>query len=272
MVIVTKYEFDALVQALDPKMPAASRQSLAEEYARLLIMAEEARRRGIDQLPELQTMLKFSTLQVLATRLVREISAKPAQVSAADVEVYFRDHLADYQEVSLSRIFVPAKPNDTIQSSTEAVARAEVLHKRAVNGEDFAALQREITGEPRPGEAAPKIRIGPVPCLSLPEVLRSVCDLEQGEISAVHADTSGYFICRLESRRIRELDEVRDEIRATLERERTDYEIENVSRPVSLQLDERYFGKRPNSVLAHKHGVHMPAPNTAGPPSGTHLH
>jgi hypothetical protein len=49
---VTKQDFDALARALDPNMSAAGRQALAAEYARLLIMAAEARRRGLDRLPE----------------------------------------------------------------------------------------------------------------------------------------------------------------------------------------------------------------------------
>ena len=108
---VTKQDFDALVRALDPNMSADGRQSLAAEYSRLLIMASEARRRGLDQLPELQTLLDFSALQLLGARLVRDINGSVSPVSSDEVEKYFRDHGRDYQEVILSRIFVPAHVN-----------------------------------------------------------------------------------------------------------------------------------------------------------------
>src|SRR5262245_60827420 len=77
-ITVTKKQFDALVQALQPNMDQASRQSLATEYSRLLIMAAEARRRHIDLSPELQTLLAFSKLQLLADRLVRDITVDTA--------------------------------------------------------------------------------------------------------------------------------------------------------------------------------------------------
>lgn len=158
---VTKQEFDALVRAIDPNMPASGRQALAAEYSRLLIMAAEARRRGLDQLPELQTLLKFSELQLLGARLVRDISGRASLVSPEEIEGYFRDHGRDYQEVTLSRIFVPAHPDGQSQHGSPAAERAEQAHTRAINGENFSTLQREIK------EASPTVSLGPMPCRSL---------------------------------------------------------------------------------------------------------
>ena len=262
--VVTKRDFDALVRALDPNMSAAGRQSLATEYTRLLIMAAEARRRGLDQLPELKTLLDFSALQLLGARLVRDINGSLSPVSSDEVEKYFRDHGRDYQEVILSRIFVPAQGNGQSQDLTATAARAEQARTRAMSGEDFAILQREIK------EASPNIQLGPMPCRSLPEAHRHVCDLKPGEISDTLIDRSGYSIYRLESRRRPELDNVRDEIRATLERQRVQEAIQSVRTPVSLELDEGYFGKLPKPDLASHHGMHFPNATTV--PSQTHAH
>lgn len=262
--VVTKEEFDALIQALDPNMTIDGRLSLAAEYSRVLIMAAEARRRGIDQLPEVQTLLKFSGLQVLANRLVREITATAPRVSSDEVEKYFRDHRRDYQEVSLSRILVSARPMDTTHDLVPAAARAEAVRARAINGEDFSALQREISGT-QPGTPGQTVKIGPVSCLSVPEAHRQVCDLKPGEVSSVLPGNLGFFIYRLESRHDRELSEAGDEIRNMLERQRLQQEIEMVRTPVSLDLDERYFGKLPKPDLASKHGMHFPAARTTAP-------
>ena len=262
---VTKRDFDALVRALDPNMSADGRQSLAAEYSRLLIMASEARRRGLDQLPELRTLIDFSALQLLGARLVRDINGSVSPVSCDEVEKYFRDHGRDYQEVVLSRIFVPAHVNGESKDVMQAAARAEQVRTRAMSGEDFAALQHEIK------EASPNIRLGPMPCRSLPEAHRPVCDLKPNEISNTLADSSGYSIYRLESRRRRELDDVRDEIRATLERQHLQEEIHEVRTPVSLELDEQYFGKLPKPDLASHHGMHFPNASTTVP-AQTHAH
>ena len=136
-----------------------------------------------------------------------------------------------------------------------------------MSGEDFALLQREIK------EASPNIRLGPMPCRSLPEAHRHVCDLKPNEISNILADNTGYSIYRLESSRRRELNDVRDEIRSTLERQRVQDAIQKVRTPVSLDLDEQYFGKLPKPDLASHHGMHFPnAGATGSPQAHSHQH
>lgn len=254
---VTREEFDALVLAIDPKMPEASKRSLAAEYSRLLIMAAEARRRGLDQSPEVQTLLKLSSLQVLSTSLVKAINANPSPVSSQDVETYFRDHEADYYKVSLSRIFVPAQIEHS-HSGVSATDQVAALHARAVKEGDFEALQREVAG----AGAGQNVRLGPTPCLSLPEKHRQVCLLKPSEISPVIADNSGYSIYRMESRTVLEFDKVSGEIRAMLERQYIQGEIQKVRAPLSLELDSKYFGELPATDVAHKHGLHFPPART----------
>jgi len=259
---VTKRDFDALVRALDPNMPADARQSLAAEYSRQLILAAEARRRGLDQLPEFQTLLQFSALQLLGARLVKDINGNVPVISPDEIHKYFRDHERDYRQVTLSRIVMPAQSG---QPGEDAADRAEQIRKRAISGEDFAALQRELTG----GEI--NTQIGPISCRSLPETHQPVCALALKDISPVIADNAGYSIYRLESKVFRELAEVRDDIRAILERLHVQEQIQKVRTPVLLELDEKYFGALPKPDVAHQHGMQFPAARTVSSEQ-THRH
>jgi bifunctional DNA-binding transcriptional regulator/antitoxin component of YhaV-PrlF toxin-antitoxin module len=263
---VSKHEFEALVRAIDPNMSIDARQSLAAEYSRLLIMAAEARRRGLDQLPELQTLVKFSELQILGARLVRDINASAPPISQEEIANYFRDHQRDYQEVTLSRIFVPDHSSRPNQHESQAAARAEQARTRATRGETFAALQSEIK------DASSNTSLGPMHCRSLPEAHRQVCDLQPGEISNILVDKSGYSIYRLESKRLRELDDVRDEIRATLERQHIQGQIQQFRTPASLELNQAYFGKLPESDVASHHGMHFPHAKPVLSSDQTHAH
>ena len=110
-----------------------------------------------------------------------------------------------------------------------------------------------------------------MPCRSLPDAHRQVCDLDTGEVSTILADNSGYSIYRLESVSRRQLDDVREEIRATLARQRVQEAIQKVRTPVSLELDEVYFGKLPKPDLASHHGMHFPNAKTTTP-SQNHTH
>jgi hypothetical protein len=264
---VTKGEFEGLVNALDPTMSAPNRQALAADYSRLLIMAAEARRRGIDRSPELQTLIHYSTLQVLASRLVYQMNAAAPAISAEDIEKYFANHATDYQEVVLSRIFVPAHPNHNGDGYSEAEAAAQAARLRILNGEEFSRVATELSSSSGPINSP----LGPVRCASLPEGVRPVCSLTQWEVSSPVKDAGGYSIYRLDSRTVKELADVREEVRQTIERERLQHELESARTPVSLDLNEQYFGHLPTPELAHKHG--MALPNTSsGDPHQSHTH
>ena len=126
---VGKNEFEALVRAIDPKMSPTDRQILAAEYARLLIMAAHARAQAIDRSPEFETLLKFSTLQLLSSQLVKQMNAAAPPVTAEAEEAYYREHARDYQEVALARIFIPPQPDHGGRGAAATAARAEDFRK-----------------------------------------------------------------------------------------------------------------------------------------------
>jgi PPIC-type PPIASE domain len=266
---IGKTEFDALVRAIDPKMSPNDRQALAAEYARLLIMAEHARAHSIDRSAEFEALRKFSALQLLSTQLVKQMNAGAVPVTAEDEEAYYRAHARDYQDVVLTRIFIPPQPDHGGNGAAKTKDRAGEFRSRAVTGQDFAALQREATG----GSAdavPPAPPREPVLCGALPEDIRPVCDLRAGEISAILPEGPGYSIYRLESKHPRQFAEVRQEIRTTLERQRLQANLGKVRNPITLDLDEGYFGKLPSADVAHKHGMHFPA--TSAAPTGHEGH
>jgi hypothetical protein len=266
---VGKDEFETLVRAIDPKMSPVNRQILAAEYARLLIMAAHARAQAIDRSPEFETLLKFSTIQLLSTLLVKQMNAAAPPVTAGAEEAYYREHARDYQEVMLARIFIPPQPDHGGKGTATTAARAEDFRNRALGGQDFASLQRESAGG-APDATPPAAPWAPVLCANLPEAIRQVCDLRPGEISAVLPEGPGFSIYRLESKHARELAEVRQDIHTTIERLRLQADLEKVRTPMALDLDESYFGKLPDPDVAHKHGMHFPA--TSAPASGHEGH
>jgi hypothetical protein len=100
-----------------------------------------------------------------------------------------------------------------------------------------------------------------------------VCDSQPGVISPAFSDRLGHAVYRLESRRDRTLKEVREQIRSTIERERIQSALARVRSPVSLELNEQYFGKLAGGSI---HGLHFHAtsmkPPSAGTAGGDHKH
>jgi len=67
--VVTRAEFEKLIDALSPNMPAPARRQLATRYAMGLVMAHEAHKMGIDQGPRFEELLRIARLQVASQQL-----------------------------------------------------------------------------------------------------------------------------------------------------------------------------------------------------------
>jgi hypothetical protein len=151
--LVTKAEFEKLVDALNPQMSGPARRQLAESYPRLFLFANRARELGLDKDPRFAEMLRFASMQLLTESLTRYFQQQANSISDADVEKYYKDNAIKFERAELLRIFVPKqtrpaqKPPSGEESSTVTdspmFAVAEKIRARAAAGEDFQQLQKE---------------------------------------------------------------------------------------------------------------------------------
>jgi parvulin-like peptidyl-prolyl isomerase len=248
--VVTRAEFDSLIAALDPAMPDSNRLNLATEYARLLILGEEARRLKLDQQPQFKKLEEFTGLQLLERQLVRALGAEASTVSQDDMEQYYKQNAASYELGSLRRLFIPKT------GSAGELTQAEAMQKRAAKGEDFDSLQGEIwSGQGRITDR-PSTRIGPVRRPLVPAAQQKIFDLNPGDVSAVQSDDSGYTIYKLESKTAIPLETVEADIRGRLQSQRLQDRIRDLRAAVMISVNEDYFGDLPKTEeLARHHGM-----------------
>ncbi len=64
--VITRAEFEALADALQPNMNAAMKRRLADVYPKMLVMAYEARKRGLEKVPKYKQVQQFAKLQNLS--------------------------------------------------------------------------------------------------------------------------------------------------------------------------------------------------------------
>ena len=248
--VITRTEFDSLIAALDPAMPDSNRLNLATEYARLLVLGEEARRLKLDQQPQFKELEEFTKLQLLERQLVRALGTEAATVSKDDVEQYYKQNAASYELGSLRRLFIPKT------GSTGELAQAEGMRRRAAKGEDFDFLQSEIWSAQGRITDRPSTRIGPVRRPLVPEAQQKMFDANPGDVSAVQSDDSGYTIYKLESKTAIPLETVEAEIRGRLQSQRLQERIRDLRAVVMISVNEDYFGELPKTEeLAKHHGM-----------------
>ncbi|MGB7329788.1 MAG: hypothetical protein WBD25_00260, partial [Terriglobales bacterium] len=168
--VVTRAEFDKLVEALQPGMSAPVRRNLATRYATMLRMSTEAEKRGLDKQPKYDEMMHYARMQILSQQLSIALQQDAAKISDSDIEDYYKKNELNYEQATFARIFIPrakqivnqvvtpktvekaTTANPTPPQPTEAQKKAaeEAMDKvaanvreRATQGDDPDKLQKD---------------------------------------------------------------------------------------------------------------------------------
>src|ERR1700758_4874688 len=107
--VVTRAQFEKMADAIQPNMPANVRQRLASAYPRLLLMAHEAQKRGLDKEPRFEELMQFARLQILNQELNRSLQEESAQIPDKDIADYYHNNSEAFEMFTLERIFIPAR-------------------------------------------------------------------------------------------------------------------------------------------------------------------
>jgi PPIC-type PPIASE domain len=281
--VITRAEFEKVVNAVQPSMPGRARRSFADRYAHTLVMAHKAEEMGLDKSATYEERMQLARIQVLSQELGRALQEKASQISDKEIEDYYHANTEKFEEADLQRVYIPTgeqpltfddkddkKPADDEKDKAKAEAamkaEADKLQKRAKAGEDFAKLQTEAFVAAGIKSATPNVEMGKTRRNALPPTQLAVMDMKPGEISGVIADQNGYFVYKLKSKDIMPLDQARDEIKGILRSQRIREENAAVQQSATSALDEAYFGPEPPS-RAPMPGMMMAPPPTQPKPT-----
>jgi hypothetical protein len=277
--VITREQFEKLVEAIQPGMPARMRRQFATRYSNALVMAEKAEQMGLDKGSEYEERMKIARLQVMAQQLNKAMQDKAGDVSDKDIEDYYHTNIARFEQAELDRIYIPksqqlpdTKPDEKLTEAQEKQrtdaadaamkTEAEKLHAQAVAGGDFNKLQDQAFQVAGIKSGAPTTSMGKMRRTMLPPDQASVMDLKPGEVSPLITDQNGYFIYRLKSKTTIPLDQAKDEIRGTMRAERYQASMKDIEESAKPTLDEKYFGAPPPPM--QRPGMPpMPAPRRA---------
>ena len=261
--VVTRKQLELLIEAVRPNLQPTQRRMLAQQYAELLIMANAAVKAGVEKDPKVEEQIRLSKLQALASSYSHQVQQKEADVPQADIEKYYQENAAKYEQAKLQRIYVPAVTTEEGKPPDAAVTKllAEKLQQRATAGEDFDKLQKEAFTAANNKGTPPSVDMGERRRSTLPaKQADAVFGLKAGEVSPPLEDASGFDIYKVVSKDQVPLDKVHDEIKATLGREHFRETIEKVRNSVKPTYNDAYFGSATPPATAG-------APPAAPPPS-----
>jgi peptidyl-prolyl cis-trans isomerase C len=257
-------EFEDFLQA-NPRFqqPAQGpqRDELKKQFAEFKVIAERARKEGMDRndVTRLQALLDRS--QTLAGAYLSELQKNADKlVTDADIEQYFKDHPSDFDEVRVRHILISTQPKDQgdeeeeakdkksaekpkALTKEEARKKAQALLERARKGEDFAKLARENSDDPGSKDKGGEYDFfgrGKM----VPEFEKAAFALKPGEISDLVETQYGFHIIKLEERRTASAPDadpkVRQQIVDKLKQDKLEARIDEIAASSSVVVPEDF--------------------------------
>jgi parvulin-like peptidyl-prolyl isomerase len=256
--VVTRAEFEQLADVLQVPPVSASRKQLANQYGMQLVIANTARKRGLDHGVRYEQLLKLARMQVLTNQLAHILQEESAKISEKDIADYYNKTKAEYDEATLERLYIPRAlqqdpPKETLseadmkkrQEDSAAAMKKEAddLRARSAAGEDFAKLQAEAYKFANFKASPPEVKMEKARRTTLPPAQAAVLEMKPGEVSQVFTDSSGYFVYKLDQKDTVPLDRVHDEIKSSLQKQRMQEATQAIQQSATPVLNESYFAQ-----------------------------
>ncbi len=264
---MTAADFDAIVEALEPKVQAQVRgpykRQFIENIVTLKMLARQAALMHLDQTPAARQQMVYDREKVLASAAYKAMVTN-ARVDSETAHKYYDAHKQDYLQAWIHHILIPFKgyPGTLREgqkelTEEEALAKARDLVKRLRAGEDFATLAgAESADAPsalKGGDLGVPIRRGQTPR----PFEDAAFTMSAGQISEPVKGQFGYEIIRVDKFEAKSFDEVRGELEVALKPVAARQQLEELKTALSVTLDDKFFGPP------------VPPPGTQGPaPSG----
>lgn len=239
--IITRAQFEQMLDAVGgSKLPPQARREVASRYARVLTLATEAEKEGVDNQPQAKELVQIFKEQALAQAMQMAMLQR-SQATPEEIQKFYDDNRERLTRVTLERVVVPLKPAaDSKATEADMKKLADELRQRAVGGADFKTLEAEAyqkAGLKNPPET--KLLAQPD---TLPANLKPVLQLQPGAVSQVMQDQTGFHFAKLVSKEVTPLDSIKEQIGKLLAQRKAQQEeaiILNSSKP---NLNPDYFG------------------------------
>jgi hypothetical protein len=276
--VVTRADFEKLVNAVQPNMPAANRKPFATRYVTILLLAEKAHEMGLDKSPDFDEQMYIARLQLLARQAGEKMQRDATNVPDSEISDYYQQHASDYKTISFDRIFVPKQKQNTSSanelnttkgsdaSEAEMKDEADKLRARAAAGEDPTKLQQEANDLAGNKTKVTNVKVENMRKTSIPATDAAIFDLKAGELSPVFSDATGYRIYKVAEVKDLPLASVHDEIARALQGQNMKNAFDSVQNSAKTTFDPTYF-PTPAAPSLRNPGE-APAPQATTPPPG----
>ena len=263
---VTRAQFEKLLKTVASGAPPNMHRQVAASYVQFITAANEGVKLGVDKDPDFSEQLAIMRLQLLARDAELKLRTEAAKVSDADIKAYYDQNPTAFEEVTLTRIFVPHNSTAATkdQPAPDAKAIADSARQQLTAGGDPDKIQKAAYEQLKLTTEPPTTKFGSKRRKTLaPAHEQKVFTLKPGETSEVIQDPVGFVIYRVDSKQEVPLEQVKEQIKQQLTQQRIDDARQKVMSVTKADYNDAYFGPE---ASAPKPGQ-LPAPPIVKPKS-----
>jgi peptidyl-prolyl cis-trans isomerase C len=216
---VTAGEFNAILATLPPQYMAAMsdpaiKKRLADRIIQVKELAQEARRRKLQDKAPLKQQLEMQEDQLLANALAAEVQKDQTD---ADKHAYYDAYKSSFDNVKARHILVRA-PGSPVPANgqkelteAEAKAKADQIEARLAKGEDFGAIAKVESDDKGSGLKGGDLGTF-APWRMDPVFSKATLALKKNQTSEPVRSQFGYHIIQLLEDEPRTYDQAKDEV------------------------------------------------------------
>jgi hypothetical protein len=252
--VVTRQEFEELIEAINPRMPKYERQDLAKNYGQMLALAQEALKKGLDKNPGVQQLIRYVRTTALGGAAFKQVQRAASEGSGEDVDKYYAANKSKFERFNFERIFIPVEKqaqaasleevgkNEAEMASTEPQMKelAVKVQARAAAGEDFARLQKEAAAQAGIQREV-SVKLDDMLRGTLPPGHKQAFELAPGAVSPLISDASGYYIYKLVSKNAPPLEGIRSQVELTMQNDKMSKVLDRIKGRSAV--NQSYFEK-----------------------------
>ena len=246
----TATQFNTLADILNEPYRASAkgfgRKQFADSIVKIMTLADEARRRKLDQSSDFQLQNKFRTDDLLA-RYAQNAINDGIQIDDAALHEYYETHMWDYGRAHARQILirtqgssVPLKPGAQELTDEQALAKAQELIRRIKAGEDFgklAAAESDDTGTAANAGDLGWFSKGQI----APSIEEAAFHMQTGEISDPVRTAFGYHIIQVLAEDFKPFDEVKADLEKKVRSQKFQQVLDELQKKDNVEYNPAFF-------------------------------
>jgi parvulin-like peptidyl-prolyl isomerase len=222
------------------------RNQFIDQVVRILLLSGEGERRKLTETESFKSQLMYAAASILAKLADADIRSK-APGDEAFLKAYYDAHKNEYEQVHAHHILIraqgsplPLNPGQQDLSDAEALAKAQEIRQKIVDGGDFAALARAESndgGSSAKGGDLGFLKRGQI----VPSFEDAVFGLRVGELSQPVKTAYGYHIIRVDEKKpTRSFEELRPELEKNLQNEASRKAVADLKAKTKIVIDPEF--------------------------------